>query len=111
LINQALLKYGYANFSLEILEYCESSEAINREQYFLDLLKPEYNILKIAGSWLGHKHSPETIAKIKAWSITPEQRAKFLEHNKVQTSSKEHRERLLKYSMSKARKVEGGFIS
>ena len=63
-IYNALLKYGYSRFNLEILEYCEPSEAVLREQYYLDLLKPEYNILKKAGSLLGFKHSPETIAKI-----------------------------------------------
>lgn len=50
MINSAFLKYGYSNFTLEILEYCESSEAVLREQYYLDLLKPEYNILSTAGS-------------------------------------------------------------
>lgn len=57
LINRALLKYGYSNFYLEILEYCISSVLIEREQYYLDLLKPEYNILSKAGSRLGSKHS------------------------------------------------------
>ena len=55
-ITKALLKYGYSVFSLEILEYCEALEAISREQYYPDLLKPEYNVLKIAGSPLGYKH-------------------------------------------------------
>lgn len=45
-IYRALLKYGYKNFSLDILDYCESSMLRKREQYFIDLLKPEYNILK-----------------------------------------------------------------
>jgi group I intron endonuclease len=49
-INNALLKYGYSNFTLEILEYCDPSEAISREQYYLDSLNPEYNILLTAGS-------------------------------------------------------------
>jgi group I intron endonuclease len=56
-INRALLKYGYENFNLEILEYCNKENVISREQYYLDLLKPEYNILQIAGSSLGFKHS------------------------------------------------------
>lgn len=34
---------------------------IEREQYYIDLYKPEYNICKIAGSLLGFKHSPETL--------------------------------------------------
>ena len=48
-IHNALLKYGFNNFSLEILEYCEHGiDLVKREQYYFDLLKPEYNILKIA---------------------------------------------------------------
>ena len=46
-IHAALLKYGYENFQLEILEYCRADELIKREQYYLDLLNPEYNILKM----------------------------------------------------------------
>ena len=57
LINKALIKYGYHNFSLEILEYCDPTISVSREQYYLDVLKPEYNILKIAGSFIGFKHS------------------------------------------------------
>jgi len=43
-ICDALLIYGYINFSLEILEYCDINFRIEREQYYIDLLKPEYNI-------------------------------------------------------------------
>ena len=39
LIHRALLKHGYSNFSLDILEYCESDKLIIREQYYLDLFK------------------------------------------------------------------------
>ena len=64
-INKALLKYGYSGFQLEILEYCEPSDVIDREQYYIDLLVPEYNILKIAGSSLGYKHLDEAKAKMR----------------------------------------------
>ena len=64
LIARSLLKYGYSNFSLEILEYCEPSDAKSREQYYLDKLDPDYNILNIAGSPFGCKHTEETKAKI-----------------------------------------------
>ena len=63
IIYRSILKYGYIKFSLDILEYCESSLCLSREQYYLDILKPEYNILKIAGSNLGSKQSEAT--KIK----------------------------------------------
>jgi hypothetical protein len=59
-IYRALLKYGHSNFSLDILEYCEPNVIISREQYYIDFLNPEYNILKKAGSNLGFKHSEAT---------------------------------------------------
>jgi hypothetical protein len=49
-INRALLKYGYSKFSLDILEYCSLDELAEREKHYFNLLKPEYNILKVPGS-------------------------------------------------------------
>jgi group I intron endonuclease len=68
IINVALIKYGYSSFELVILEYCTAENVISREQYYIDLLKPEYNILKKAYSWKGHHHSMETIAKFSGES-------------------------------------------
>ena len=74
-IYRALIKYGYSNFKLEILEYCDKNACVKRvssparrlkrgdyllEQSYLLLLKPDYNILKTAGSRLGLKHTKET---------------------------------------------------
>jgi hypothetical protein len=44
---------------LDILEYCEKVKTVilKSEQYYIDLLKPEYNILTKAGSSLGYKHT------------------------------------------------------
>lgn len=64
-IHNALLKYGYSNFTLEILEYCEGVNPVLREQFYFDLLKPEYNILEQAGSSLGFKHSDESLELFK----------------------------------------------
>lgn len=66
LIYESVLKYGHSNFSLDILEYCESNILIEREQYYIDILNPKYNILKFAGSPLGRKLSTETREKISA---------------------------------------------
>ena len=63
-IHSALLKYDHSYFSLDIMEYCEPSILIKKEQYYIDLLKPEYNIFKIAGNRLGFKHSEVTIEKM-----------------------------------------------
>jgi group I intron endonuclease len=56
-IYKALLKHGYAEFRLEILEYCSSDKLLQREQFYFDKYTPEYNILKLAGSPLGYRHS------------------------------------------------------
>jgi penicillin V acylase-like amidase (Ntn superfamily) len=64
----ALIKYGYSAFKLEILEYCNSEERFIRESYYINLCKPEYNILKEAGtmpSRLGISHSEDTKMKIR----------------------------------------------
>lgn len=71
IICKALLKYGYVGFRLEILEYCPSSIVLAREQFYIDKLNPEYNILKIAGSPLGYKHSE---ASLKLMSIASKSR-------------------------------------
>jgi len=63
-ICRALLKYGYSAYQLEILEYCEPSLVIMREQFYIDIINPEYNILKLAGSLFGYKHSPESLKKM-----------------------------------------------
>lgn len=70
-IHNALLKYGFSNFSLAILEYIANKEdIIRREQYYIDLLKPEYNILEQAGSSLGYKHREETLKLFKERKLT-----------------------------------------
>jgi hypothetical protein len=36
----------------------------------MDSLKPEYNIAKVAGSTLGYKHSPESLAKMRDFVLS-----------------------------------------
>lgn len=71
-IHRALLKYGYSVFSLEILEYCEPEKLKSREQYYMDLYKPEYNILKFAGSSKGYFPTEEM--KLKNLLSQPKRR-------------------------------------
>jgi group I intron endonuclease len=68
-INNALLKYGYSAFSLYILEYCNEEDLIKREQYYFDLLEPNYNICTVAGSTLGRLHRAESKEKISKAKI------------------------------------------
>lgn len=77
-----ILKYGYSNFTLDILEYCEPSDLLAREQYYLDLLKPGYNLLSKAGSSLGFKHSEaESLTKLRARQHSVETKRKMSEAN------------------------------
>lgn len=71
-IKDALLKYTHKNFTLDILEYCDKADLLKREQFYLDLLIPEYNILKHAYSALGYKHTQETIVKLKQKVVSQE---------------------------------------
>jgi len=74
IIYRALLKHGYSNFQLDILEYCDPSVLIEKEQYYLDMLNPEYNILRTAGSSMGYKHSEASLELIRAKSLKRERR-------------------------------------
>jgi len=56
IINRALIKYKYSNFSLTILEYCDKSNLKIREQFYIYKFNPQYNILKGAGNSLNSKH-------------------------------------------------------
>jgi group I intron endonuclease len=74
-IYKAILKYGHENFIFKILEYCPIKDLMVREQYYLDTLEPEYNILKFARSSRGYLHTEATkellSSKRKSWEFSP----------------------------------------
>jgi len=93
-IQDALLKYGHLNFTLEILEYCSKAKLLEREQFYLDLLIPDYNILKYAYSLLGFKHSEETLEKLKTRIVSPEHKEILSSIHKGKLVSEETRNKL-----------------
>jgi group I intron endonuclease len=93
-IKDALLKYGHKNFTLEILEYCPKTKLLEREQFYLDLLVPDYNILKYAYSLLGFKHSQESLEKFKAKIISPEHKEILSSIHRGKLVSEETRNKL-----------------
>lgn len=93
-IKDALIKYGHKNFTLEILEYCPQTRLLDVEQHYLDLLVPEYNILKTAYSLLGYKHSPESLDKLKGRIISPEHKKLLSSVHKGKLVSPETRNKL-----------------
>ncbi len=68
-------KYGEESLKFIVIEYCDKENLIKREQYFIDLYNPSFNIARTAGAtyglkpWLNRKHTQETKDKIKATNL------------------------------------------
>lgn len=79
-------KHGKGAFSVSVLEVvAEKEDLLIREQYWLDAILPfpplGYNLYRIAGSPLGHKHKEAT-------------KRKMSQRRKGQTQSQETREKI-----------------
>lgn len=61
---------------MEILEFCDTDNLLKREQYYMDYLNPNYNIVETAGSTLGYRHTPESPlgAKMRDFVLSEEVR-------------------------------------
>lgn len=57
---------GEESFVFEAIEVCSLENLIEREQWWLDNHKPEYNVSPTAGSPLGVRHSQEFCRKVSA---------------------------------------------
>jgi group I intron endonuclease len=81
-LQRSVNKYSINNFVFETIEECIVNKLQEREQYYMDLLKPYYNILKIARSSRGYRHSPKVVnesrkrAKERWRNFSEEERAK-----------------------------------
>src|SRR4051794_9917631 len=64
-LQNAWNKNGETSFVFEILEECAKDVVIEREQYYIDLLKPEYNISMFASNTTGVKTSDEVKEKLR----------------------------------------------
>lgn len=67
---RAYNKYGLSSFEFLVIEFCDISVLVEREQYFLDFYKSYekdfgYNASKTAESNQGFKHSEESREKIR----------------------------------------------
>ena len=80
-LQRAFDKHGEATFAFTVLEHLRSKDLIEREQQYLDMLSPEYNISPTAGSPLGVRHTLETRRKIskakKGHSVSEATRGKI----------------------------------
>lgn len=99
---------GQQAFDYEVLEEIIITETIkddllNREQYWVDLLHPEYNIYPTTGSPLGYHHTEKTKQKIsnstKGVRKSEEHAKHIREAQKGKKLSKEHRKKLSEAAM------------
>ena len=75
LVANAVKKYGLQNFAFLVLEIVTQDETVdaatllNREDFYILEIKPEYNIAPLASNSVGWKHSEETL-KASPWGET-----------------------------------------
>lgn len=77
-------KYGENSFIFTVLEYCSEDSRFEREQYYLDVINPEYNLTNNVIANSGQSPSEETRIKI---SNTLKEKYKTGE---IQTYRQEH---------------------
>lgn len=63
-LQNAYNKYSGWFFEFIVLEYCEPNFRIEREQYYIDTLKPEYNLAPKANGMLDYNHTEKTKLKM-----------------------------------------------
>ncbi|MFA6056284.1 MAG: GIY-YIG nuclease family protein [Thermodesulfovibrionales bacterium] len=99
-LQNAYLKYGKNAFRFSIVEVVDKPEdVISREDYYIKLLKPEYNICPNASSCLGRisseEHKKNMSISQKGRVFSPEHRKKLSIAHMGKKLSEERREKLL----------------
>lgn len=64
LLQNAWNKYGESNFEFSVLEVVEPAQCKDREQFYMDGIKGEYNLNPLANTTLGRTVSQETRDKL-----------------------------------------------
>lgn len=87
-LQHAFDKYGDQAFVFTVLEYIEdTSKLIPREQYYLDTLGSEYNILLVAGNCLGRPCSLETRVRLSV-ALSGNRHPMYGKHHSAETRAK-----------------------
>lgn len=102
-VANAVNKYGLSVFAFLVLEMpqeekTDSTLLLNREDYYLKTLKPEYNIAPLASNSIGWKHSEESLSKMRE-NYSDERRQRVASINKGKTLSQETRELIRKAAL------------
>jgi group I intron endonuclease len=100
-------KYGSADFVFEIIELVHREDLIQREQHYIDTMKPKFNINKKAGNQLGYKHTDNAkknmsrAAKGKILSEVTKQKIRSYRHS-------EDAKRRIRDSLIDNKRAKGG---
>lgn len=97
-------KYGEDAFLFSVVELCDLTLLIEREQFYFGVMKPDYNVLKTAGSRLGSKQSPETRAKISAANKGKPKPPRTAEHQAKITEATQNRSEKTREKMAAAKR-------
>lgn len=103
-VANAVNKYGLSEFAFLVLEIVpqkdkiDSTLLLNREDHYLETLKPEYNIAPLASNSLGWKHSEESLAKMRE-NYSEDRRQQVGNINKGKSLSLETRELIRKSAL------------
>lgn len=92
ILQKAYNKYGEGNFKVELIEECNNEQLRDREQYYIDILNPKYNIIKNITRRKIIEIKPKNSIKNKR-VFTLEQKLKLSE---IIKNSKKHKEGLLR---------------
>ena len=95
-------KYGKVDLQFFILEFCEKERLIEREQFYINALKPEFNICQIAGSSLGTTHSEKTKQKMSIAQVGKHHTEETKQKMSKSRTGRHHTEET-KQKMSKAK--------
>lgn len=88
-LQNAWNKYGEESFKSEIIEECEIQYLIKKEQYYIDILNPVYNSLKIAGSNLGFKQPKSFYMKMSKPIVKIDKSGNLIkEYNSINEASR-----------------------
>lgn len=118
-LQRSFNKYKEENFSFNILEECNSDILLTREQHFIDILNPRYNICKIAGNSLGTKRTKESkknisIAQKKrfenesAWNKGIPRTLEQIENQRQKILGKPSKKRGIKLSKNSCNNISNG---
>lgn len=99
-LQRSFNKYGEDNFIISLIENCEKENLIIREQFYIDTLKPYYNICLKAGSTQGRVFTDshkEKLSKSLTGKVRTEVQKEYQRQIKIgKTHSKQTKEKVSK---------------